>query len=431
MVFASSMLVFGAVNALRGPFYGLLFYLGVAYFRPELWVWGDQLQSLNLSLIVGVYVIAATVLFGERLSFGLPVWLIAIFCLHGLLATVMSPHYNWSIIWWQAFAKVAIISILIVGLVKTERRLQLTVLVIAFALGFEGVKQGWIYLILRPDEPNTNGLEVLGDNNGVAVGMLMLASLLLALFQTTKSMWVKAGFAFMTLGVVFRSLTTHSRGGLIAFCAMSIMYGLRSRHRLRAAVLVVSLGLLLLPLLPPQYWERMSTMSASDEDRDTSSAGRLHFWSVAQRIANDHPLLGVGTAGFEASYDEYDTTAGQYGTSRAVHSTWFGIMSEQGYVGLLMLIAIFVMAFRACGRVRAATRATAHGEYLFTMAGALQTALVTVAVGGAFLSYQYVEILWHFIALSFAMERIAVRAAAPEVVPAQGAVMTSHAFQTT
>jgi O-antigen ligase len=137
----------------------------------------------------------------------------------------------------------------------------------------------------------------------------------------------------------------------------------------------------------------------------------------------------VGTSGFEAAYDEYDSTAGQYGHNRAVHSSWFGILAEQGYVGLVMFIAILVMAFRACGRVRSAARGTSDRKQLFTIAGALQTGLVTVAVGGSFLSYQYVEILWHFVALSFAVERIALRATVAEGTEASDPTMPRYALQ--
>ncbi len=60
MVLAIALLLFGAAQSLRGPFYALLFYLGFAYFSPETWVWSDALQGLNLSFIVGVTVLVST-----------------------------------------------------------------------------------------------------------------------------------------------------------------------------------------------------------------------------------------------------------------------------------------------------------------------------------------------------------------------------------
>jgi putative inorganic carbon (HCO3(-)) transporter len=414
MLFASGLLLAGAIQSLRGPFYALLFYLFIAYFRPETWVWSDDLQALNLSFFVGLYVVVSTFLYGERIRLNAPVILILLFCLHGLISSLLSPYSDWCMIWWQGFAKVSLITILIVSLVNTEERLRLTLVVIAFALGFEGVKQGLAYLILGIQGPNLNALEILGDNNGVAVGMLMLAAILLALLQATPKLWQKSMYAVMLIGVVFRSLTTYSRGGLLAFAAMCGMYWARSRHRVRTAIMVGGLALLLLPLLPEEYWRRMETLTTERDTMDSSAGGRLHFWETALEMANDHPLLGVGTMGFQRAYDEYDTSAGRYGQNRAVHSTWFGVLADQGYVGLVMLVSLVVWAFLAAGRARALARGVPGREAVFAYAAALQTALVTAIVGGSFLSYHYVEILWHFVGLSFAVHAIAKRQAENE-----------------
>lgn len=406
MALAVALLLFGAVASLRSAFYALLFYIGIAYFRPEAWVWGDGLQSLNISLIVGAYALVAAIIFRERLSFGLPVCLIAAFCLHGLVSSLLSAHADWCLPWWEQFAKISLISILIVGMVNTGERFRLTLIVITFALGFEGAKQGWVHVLLHPGAPNENALEVLGDNNGVAVGMLMLSAVVLALFQTTAVRWQKGMYAVILVGTVSRALTTYSRGGLLAFGAMCVMYMFRSRNRVRTALLVAVVAGVLLPLMPAEYWARMQTITSSGEERDGSAAGRLHFWDTARRMAADHPLLGVGTNGFQAAYDDYDLSDGEFGRGRAVHSTWFGVLADQGYVGIALFTGLMAGALRACARARAAARNVPGREMLFAFAGAMQAALVTVAVGGSFLSFHYVEILWHFMALSFALSRI-------------------------
>jgi putative inorganic carbon (HCO3(-)) transporter len=408
MVFAIGLLLFGAAQSLRGPFYALLFYLGIAYFRPETWVWGDSLQGLNLSFIVGCAALVMTLFSAERPRLSAPVILILVFTAHGLLATLLSPHPDWAFVWWKGFAKVAVISVLIIALVNTEERFRLTLLVITFALSFEGAKQGWAYLVLMPDQANSNSLEILGDNNGVAIGMLMLSAVILALFQTARTKSQKGLFGFLLIGTLFRSLTTFSRGGLLAFAAMCVVYWWRSQHRIRTGIVVGTLAGALLMLLPPQYWSRMDTIGSDREEMDASAAGRLYFWEVARRMANDRPFLGVGTSGFQASYNEYDESGGAYGVGRAVHSTWFGILADQGYVGFLLFLSLLVSAFRACNGVR--RRAAVHPDGpMLAYAAALQTALVTVAVGGTFLSYHYVEILWHFMALAFALRTIAER----------------------
>lgn len=418
MLFAIAFILYGAKESLRGPFYALLFYLAFAYFRPETWVWGDQLQALNLSFFLGLYVVGLTLFSStERIAWTLPVGLIAIFCFHGLISTVLSDHFDWSYVWWKGFAKVSVITILIISLVNTQERFRLTLLVIAFALGFESVKQGWAYIVLQPEGANINDVEILGDNNGVAVGMLMLTAQLLALFQTSTGPLRRGVFAFMAVGALMRALTTYSRGGLLSFGAMAVVYWTRSKHRIAMGLLIGLIAGSLLALMPQSYWDRINTITTDEEQMDISSAGRLHFWRAATRMANDHPVFGVGHSGFQVAYNDYDDSGGRYGRNRAVHSSWFGILSEQGYVGLALFVGILVLAFAAAGKARRLSRGVAGREQLFTFAGAMQTALVTAAVGGTFLSYHYVEILWHFIGLSFALQRIAV-AQLPQAVPA-------------
>lgn len=408
MIFACTLIFAGAVQSLRGPFYVLLFYLGLAYFRPETWIWGSQLQNLNLSFIVGVALLGATLISRhERIPPNRVVVLIALFCLHGLAAALLSPHTDWSFQWWTGFAKVAVVSVMIISLVNTQERLKLTLLVITFALGFEGVKQGWAHLVLG-GERNLNEMEILGDNNGVAVGMLMLSSVLLAFLQLAQTTSQRALWIFMLLGTVFRALTSYSRGGLLSFLGLCATSWTRSSHKLRSALFIGVVGVTLLSMLPPEYWNRMATISTDEEVRDSSENGRLYFWSVATQMANNHPFFGVGPVGFQMSYNDYDETNGAFGRGRAVHSMWFGVLAEQGYVGLILFVAILTLALVAASKARASARGRPELAQIFAFAGGLQTALIVVTIGGTFLSYHYVEILWHFMALSFAAQRIAV-----------------------
>src|SRR5262245_10812819 len=104
-LFVLGIIAFGAVQSLRGPFYALLFYLWIAYFRPESWLWFDFVSSLNLSLIVGVGVLGSTLLSGRRLRLGYCPILMLLFVAQSLLSTLMSPASAYSWPFWQDFAK--------------------------------------------------------------------------------------------------------------------------------------------------------------------------------------------------------------------------------------------------------------------------------------------------------------------------------------
>jgi putative inorganic carbon (HCO3(-)) transporter len=420
-IFVSVIILYGLFQSFRSPFYALLFYLWIAYFRPEFWLWSDWVSQLNLSLIVGVIVLISTVLSGRRLRFGIGPCLMLLFLAQTLVSTLMSPAFAYAWPYWQDFAKSTIISLLIVTLVTDERKLRLTFLVIAFSLGLEAVKQGWAQLLLNPGAANNNENAVLGDNNGVAVGMFMLVAILVALARTAPGRKEKLAHRFAIFGVLYRGISTFSRGGFLACGALAIHFLMRAKRKFAAAVGMALVALLIVPVMTDAFWERMGTITTATENVDTaneSSEGRVHFWQVAVAMANDRPLTGVGHNAYPALYDQYDTTEGEYGFGRAVHSSWFAILSEAGYPGLLLFLFILGSAVWACRRARRLAKKHPSLQNLGFYAIAIEGALVTFAVGGSFVTIQYVELVWHTLALSIVIDRlVAERAAALDATP--------------
>jgi O-antigen ligase len=134
-------------------------------------------------------------------------------------------------------------------------------------------------------------------------------------------------------------------------------------------------------------------------------------------MANDRPLTGVGHRGYERSYNRYDFSNGQYERNRAVHSSWFGMLAEGGYPGLALFVAIFGSSIFACRRVRKMAKRGEVTGSLGRYAIGMESSLVAFAVGGAFVSYHYNEMLWHFFGLSMALEHVAVTQAATVAPP--------------
>jgi probable O-glycosylation ligase (exosortase A-associated) len=303
-------------------------------------------------------------------------------------------------------------------------------LVIVLSLGFEGAKQGWSDLILSPGAQNMNRIPFLGDNNLVAIGMLMLLPITAALGRTASRTWQRLFFQFLTVGILYRGLSTYSRGGFLACAAVAVMYWWRSPYKLRTALAGLLAIAIVLPALPPAFWSRMSTIVATAEERDKSVLGRLHFWNVALSMANAHPMFGIGFNSYEAAYDGYDTSGGEFSTARSVHSVWFGVLAEMGYPGLMLYLAIVFLSFRACHRVRRkAARAEIPPE-LGRYAIGMESALMAFVVGGTFVPFQYVEMLWHFFGLTIALEAVAMTEAVTvkERTEAGGAVRPVPTF---
>jgi putative inorganic carbon (HCO3(-)) transporter len=421
-IFVAALVLFGARYALRNAFGALLLYLWVAYFRPEGWLWNaDWLNALNLSFVVGLYLVLRTPGSDAKFRFDLRRTLLFIFLAISLSSMLASDHLAYSWPYWVEFAKTIVITFLLVSLVRDESRFRTVVLVIALSLGFESAKEGWLTFFRNPGGINNNTLVNIGDENDLAVALLMIVPLFLALAKTSGTKWERWIHTFFALGVAYRAVTTYSRGGFLACGAMILVSVARSRHKIRAAIAISLLSCIVVSVLPQKFWDRMSTIKTSEEElTDTSALSRLHFWRVATRMVADRPVLGVGYNAYNAAYDKYDFSLGQYGGGRSVHSIWFGVAAELGFTGLLVFLLILGLAIVGCHQI---ARWSSRGQVspgLGHYARALQTSFCVLAVGGTFVPFQYKEVLWHFVGLSTALVALGHEAiAAAAVQPVQ------------
>jgi hypothetical protein len=162
--------------------------------------------------------------------------------------------------------------------------------------------------------------------------------------------------------------------------------------------------MIVLPALPDAFWARMHTIETYEEDE--SATGRLHFWQVAIQMANAN-LLGIGHNAYNTAYDTYDFSHGKYGRGRSVHSSFFGILAEAGYIGFALYTAILVGAFRSCHRVQKQAVTQDIPVELVHGAAALEASLAAFVVGGSFVPFQYNEMLWHFIGITIVLQQLA------------------------
>jgi probable O-glycosylation ligase (exosortase A-associated) len=407
IVFVFVIIAVGVFYAAQGPFYALLFYLWNAYFRPEQWVWGGTVSSLNLSVTIGIYLVATALLSARAFVMTSRTALLFAFLAQTLVSTLFAEHFDWSWTYWIEFTKVILVSYLIVVLVNDRRRFRLAILVIAYSVGFECAKQGWAQLLLNPGGQNNNIVVFLGDNNGVALGTMMLVPLFGALVRTAKSRSEAFVHRFFLVGVFMRGITTYSRGGFVAAGIIGVFTLYRSPHKIRALIGIVVMAALVSSVMPQKFWDRMATITASSEKQDESVRGRFYFWEVATAMANAKPFTGVGFNGFQRSYATFDTTQ-DFGEDRSVHSVWFGLLSELGYPGLLLFVAILLTVMWSCRQVGAIAKRAPSRSQLGHYAQALSTSFIVFAAGGTFLPAQYNEMYWHFVGLTIALHAIAI-----------------------
>ncbi|MGE3539947.1 MAG: putative O-glycosylation ligase, exosortase A system-associated [Candidatus Tectimicrobiota bacterium] len=416
-IFVIALMIIGVYYALQAPFYALLSYLAYAYFRPEHWLWFNIIPP-KFSFILGAYLALRTLLSRPHFIINKPIIFLFVFVLHSFFSILLSgydKHHSW--IAWTNFLNSIVVTYIMVILITDFAKLRTALLILALFLGVEGAKQGWVYLLTSPGSVNTNGIPFLGDNNGVAVGMLMLVPVIAFLAQTAQRRWIRFGFWFLLIGVLFRALSTYSRGGFLACLAMGTAYWLRSRQKLRVLIGLLVVVAIVYPALSDKYWARMDTISVDEESTESSGRSRLHFWRVAVSMANAHPFLGVGSNSYIAAFNQYDFLNGQYGKNRAVHSAYFGVLGETGYIGLVLYLLNLCYAVYNCSRVRKLAARDPGMLALQQCATALESSLIVFIVGSAFLTFQYAEMFWHYIGFTIVLERLATQYALASTHP--------------
>jgi len=164
------------------------------------------------------------------------------------------------------------------------------------------------------------------------------------------------GLAALAVGVVI--VLAGSRAAWLTYALVVGFSGWRLiGWRGMAAVMVAAvLALAGLFQVSPQMRERVQRTEAMLEaDRggfDAALSGRAQIWDAALCMVREHPLNGVGARGFRQAYPGCDPLPGQTpawgdGPAFHAHQIILEILSETGFIGLLLWLAGAAQAWRA------------------------------------------------------------------------------------
>lgn len=244
---------------------------------------------------------------------------------------------------------------------------------------------------------------VLGDPNDLALVLLFPLGFALALVLHRCGVVDRLLGVGGTVLIVWAIIATQSRGGLLGILTVFGIFGLRTikSKLLLAAIAVVALaGLFAVAGIS----ERQSG-GAHEEGIDESAMGRLYAWTAAWRMALANPLTGVGIDNFYANFFFY--TPHWDGKNKAVHSTWFQVLAEAGFLGLIVfiiMIAVTVKAVRSVVRVLDADPATP--PILRASAAAVLAGLAGFCIAGTFLTQAFTWPIYILMAITASLSNI-------------------------
>jgi O-antigen ligase len=175
----------------------------------------------------------------------------------------------------------------------------------------------------------------------------------------------------------------------------------------------VAAAVLVVPLLPPGYVERLTTLDqvgSVNASMDASIRGRTSVVKAGTEMFMDRPLFGIGYGGFADAYPAYARDLGieLRSQSREAHNLYVEIASETGLAGMAAFAIIVVGAAAAIRSAR--RRFRAHGRTDLDGIGyAIGAALIGYLVTSVFLHMAFARFVWLLVGIAIALPNLAAR----------------------
>lgn len=390
-------IVFGILPfVFKRPWVGILLWSWLGYMNPQKQAWGFA-QNFPFSLIVGVVIIMAFLFSREKKEM---LWtretVLLLMFVGWMLFTTFFAFYSepaWE--QWDKVWKIQLMVFLTVLIIKERQQLHWLIWVIALSLGYYGVKGG-IFTIAHGGAFRVQGPEgtFIGGNNEIALALVMVIPLIRYLHLQATQQWVRWGLASAMVLSGVAAVGSQSRGGLVALFAMGLFLWTKSRNKMITGIYMVLAMTIIGMVMPQEWYDRMNTIQTYQQD--DSALGRINAWHTAFNVASDRITGGGFETFLPPTFHQY---APDPWNVHDVHSIYFEIMGEQGFIGFAMFILLGVFAWLRAQQIIRACKNDHSRKWASDMAAMLQVSLIGYATGGAFLGLGYFDLPYHLMML--------------------------------
>jgi putative inorganic carbon (hco3(-)) transporter len=424
--FSSLPLIF-----IKGPFFGILMWYWVSLMNPQYMVWDSFFSNLPYALIVAVSTFVSWLMLSREPKLPPGDKVTGLLCLLMIWMSITSwfgsgpPQEIFD--WWLLAEKMLLMTVVAYTLTYTRERLDQLILVCALSLGLLGLRGGvWVLLTGGANQVELPGSSMISGNNEVGVALTTMLPLLFYLRQRYNQPYLKWPMRALIGFTVIADLFTYSRGTFLALAAVAAVAWFRSRHKLLSAMVIVVVAAGIWNFAPQQWFERMGTIETYQTDGSAES--RLYLWRLAWAMALKHPVLG---GGFHWSFDPAAVNREFFGsdlhwpagigaaseirsdnylpalvTPRALHSIWFETLSDQGFPGLALFVAIFLVAALDSRWLVRRARGQPDLAWADNLGRMLQVSLVGYAVAGTFASMSLYDGFYVVVIIAAAARRV-------------------------
>ena len=390
------------------------------------------LNSVPISMIVACLAVAGWLIADDKraFTFGLRQWLmllLLVYCgyttLHADFPVEALEKWEWV---WKAMAWAIFLPLTLGTRLRIEAYLLFMTLSAAAIIIVGGIKtaaSGGGYGALNLMVTSNSGLYEGSTISAVAIALVPII-LWLARFGTVYPRdWRVKAFAYnLVFACLLIPVGTEARTGLVCIGVLAILM-LRDVKRRLLYMAVIGVAVAgAIPLLPDSFSNRMETIG--EYKADSSASTRIAVWGWTWDYVQKHPMGG----GFEA-YRQNQVRVQTVATSgtgtvqvvdsqvaedkgRAYHSSYFEMLGEQGFPGLLLFLAIHGIGLVRMEILRRRyQKAEGDEAWIAPLATALQGAQIIYLIGSLFVGIAFQPFVYMLIAVQIGFDGFVTRRA--------------------
>ena len=428
--FIAALLALG----LRRPFLFVLAYAYVDIVSPQHLSY-YMLNSIPLSMIIASLAIGGWLIADDKRNFSVAPrqFLIMILLLYCGFTTVyadfpVEAQNKWEWVWksmiWAVFLPLAL---------RTRLRIEAYLLIMTLSAaaiiivgGIKTAASGGGYGVLNLMVSNNSGLYESSTISTVAVAIVPII-LWLARFGTIFPRdWRVRVFAYnLVFACLLIPVGTEARTGLVCIGVLAILMLRDVKRRIVYMGMIGLAAMAAIPMLPDSFTGRMETIQGYQAD--ASATTRLAVWEWTWNYAKEHPLGGGFNAYLQNNLRVRTVSTTEAGPvqivdadlmedkGRAYHSSYFEMLGEQGFPGLILFLLIHgIGLIRMEVLRRRYFKAEGDKGWIAPLATALQSAQIIYLVGSIFVGIAFQSFVYMLIAVQIGFDAYVGRKARAE-----------------
>ncbi len=384
---------------------GLFLFTIILYFRPYEYLSSGQwlISSASWVAIVTLIVFVPSQLVLESNLTARPreVNLVLLFCLAALLSIpfAISPEEAWEA-FNNPFLKAVLIFLVIVNVVRTERRLHglfFLTIAVSSVLSFNALMD------FSAGKTTVEGYRMsgsiggmFGNPNDMALHLVTVVPIAIALGLSSRSFVVKTVYWSVSALIVAGITVTYSRGGFLGLIAVLtiLAWKLGRRNRLTVMLGLLVFGVVIIALAPGNYGLRLASIFIPSLDPTGSLGARQVLLERSILVALRYPLFGIGMGNFH-----------HRGLQEQVsHNAYTQVAAEMGLTALVIYLKFLLAPLKRLRVIEAATFSNKGGSHYLAIG--LQASLVGFMVSSFFASVAYYWYVYYLIGYAVCFRRL-------------------------